>query len=245
MDPLTLRMMALMISIIVGRRQALRPFRRELKAEKVEYRADPATCNACPVKAQCTESDHGRQLHRSFYADYVERVKGYHQTFAYQKAMNKRKVWVEPLFAEAKEWHGMRRFRLRRLWRVNCEALVRASGQNLKRLLRKRGWGRRPFPTEAVAAMPPASSQADGPARHDRLKSQRRSIAVASLASYCATNLFFAIQINPFYYFITVIHHLMLLRNLIYFLLLVYLSVLTRISLPKESSALSISCIPL
>ena len=189
----------------------LRPFRRELKAEKVEYRADPATCNACPVKAQCTESDHGRQLHRSFSAAYVERVKGYHQTFAYQKAINKRKVWVEPLFGEAKEWHGMRRFRLRRLWRVNCEALVTASGQNLKRLLRKRGWGRRPFPTEAVAAMPPASSQADGPARHDLLKSQRLSIAVASLASYGATTLFFAIQINPFYCFITVIHHFMLL----------------------------------
>jgi len=25
--------------------------------------------------------------------------------------MNKRKVWVEPLFAEDKDWHGMRRFR--------------------------------------------------------------------------------------------------------------------------------------
>jgi hypothetical protein len=24
-------------------------------------------------------------------------VKGYHQTFAYQKAMNTRRVWVEPL----------------------------------------------------------------------------------------------------------------------------------------------------
>ena len=143
----------------------------------------------------------------------MERVKGYLQTFAYQKAMNKRKVWVEPLFGEVKEWHGMRRFRLRRLWRINGEALVTASGQNLKRLLRKRGWGRRPFPTEAVAAMPPASSQADGPARHDRLKSQRHSIAVASLVSYCATNLFFAIQINPFYYFITVIHHFMLLTK--------------------------------
>src|SRR6266568_7239949 len=99
--------------------QPLHPFRREQKAEKVEYRADPATCNACPVKAQCTSSDSGRQVHRSFYADYLERVKGYHQTFAYQKAMNKRKVWIEPLFAEAKDWHGMRRFRLRRLWRVN------------------------------------------------------------------------------------------------------------------------------
>ena len=68
------------------------------------------------------------------------------KTKAYQKAINKRKVWVEPLFAEAKDWHGLRRFRLRLLWRVNIEALRIAAGQNLKRLLKKRGWGRRPFP---------------------------------------------------------------------------------------------------
>ena len=132
--------------------QSLRPFRTEQKAEKVEYRADAATCNACPLKAQCTSSEQGRQLHRSFHASYLERVKGYHQTPAYQKAMNKRKVWVEPLFAEAKDWHGLRRFRLRLLWRVNCEALRIAAGQNLKRLLKKRGWGRRPFPTEVMSA---------------------------------------------------------------------------------------------
>src|SRR5256885_3582058 len=64
--------------------------------------------------------------------------------------MHKRSVWVEPLFAEGKQWHGMRRFRLRLLWRVNCQALIRAAGQNLKRLLKKRGWGRRPYPAEAV-----------------------------------------------------------------------------------------------
>jgi transposase len=132
--------------------QSLHPFHTEYLAEKVEYRADAATCNACPLKAQCTPSAHGRQLHRSFHASYLERVKGYHQTKAYQKAMNKRKVWVEPLFAEAKDWHGLRRFRLRLLWRVNCEALRIAAGQNLKRLLKKRGWGRRPFPVEALCA---------------------------------------------------------------------------------------------
>ncbi len=66
--------------------------------------------------------------------------------------MNKRKVWVEPLFAEAKDWHGLRRFRLRLLWRVNIEALRIAAGQNLKRLLKKRGWGRRPCPAEAMYA---------------------------------------------------------------------------------------------
>ena len=46
----------------------------------------------------------------------------------------------------------MRRFRLRELWRVNCEGLMRAAGQNLKRLLKKRGWGRRPCPAEALHA---------------------------------------------------------------------------------------------
>ena len=95
--------------------------------------------------------------------------------------MNKRKVWVEPLFAEAKDWHGMRRFRLRRLWRVNCEALVTAAGQNLKRLLQKRGWGRRPFPAEAGALTPPADWEPELSRRHNRWKSDRPSIAVASL----------------------------------------------------------------
>ena len=54
-----------------------------------------------------------------------------------------------PLCASRKDWHGMRRYRLRRLWRGNCEALVRATGQNLKRLLKKRGWGRHPWPEGA------------------------------------------------------------------------------------------------
>ena len=116
------------------------------------YRAPASICNACPVKGQCTTSDQGRRLYRQVGEAYLERVRSYQQTRAYQKALRKRQVWVEPLFAEAKDWHGLRRFRLRLLWRVNCEALRIAAGQNLKRLLKKRGWGRRPFPVEALCA---------------------------------------------------------------------------------------------
>lgn len=119
----------------------------------MEYRGDPATCHACPVKAQCTPSDHGRGVHRHFAGAYLDQVRAYHEGEPYAKAMRKRKVWVEPLFAEGKQWHGMRRFRLRRLWRVNTEALLIAAGQNLKRLLQQRGWGRRPFPDGAAAAV--------------------------------------------------------------------------------------------
>ena len=118
----------------------------------LRYRARAKDCNHCPLKAECTTSKQGRTLCRSVYEDYLDRVRAYHTTQAYKKAYRKCSVWVEPLFAEGKDWHGMRRFRLRRLWRVNCEALMRAAGQNLKRLLKKRGWGRRPWPQGAAHA---------------------------------------------------------------------------------------------
>jgi transposase len=122
-------------------------FARLMKGERLRiYRADAATCNQCPLKDRCTESRRGRTVTRSYDEAYLDRVRAYHETAAYQKALRKRGVWVEPLFAEAKDWHGLRRFRLRRLWRVNTEAVLIAAGQNLKRLLSWRGWGRRPWP---------------------------------------------------------------------------------------------------
>ena len=78
-------------------------------AQEVLDRAAAAVCTACLVKAKGTASDHGRIGHRSFSATYLERVRGFHTTETSQKAMRKRQVWVEPLFAEAKDWHGLRR----------------------------------------------------------------------------------------------------------------------------------------
>jgi len=125
---------------------------RQTTERSRRYRARAKDCNHCPLKAKCTTSTQGRSLCRSVDEQYLDRVRGYHATEPYKKALRKRQVWVEPLFAEGKDWHGMRRFRLRRLWRVNCEGLMRAAGQNLKRLLTKRGWGRRPCPAEALHA---------------------------------------------------------------------------------------------
>jgi hypothetical protein len=99
------------------------------------HRAKPSICNTCQLKAKCTTSDRGRVLYRPFEEDFYDRVRGYRGTFAHKKALRKRSVWVEPSFAEAEEWHGMRRFRLRRLKKVNIEALMVAAGQDIKRLL--------------------------------------------------------------------------------------------------------------
>jgi transposase len=113
------------------------------------YQAPASACNACPIKARCTDSRQGRIFTRSFDEAYLDRVRGYHETAAYKKAMRKRSVWVEPLFGEAKEWHGLRQFRLRGLPKVNMVGLLVAAGQNLKRLLKTWGWGRRPWPNGA------------------------------------------------------------------------------------------------
>jgi hypothetical protein len=106
------------------------------------------------MRPRCTDNKTGRQVLRHLEERYVDRVKSYRSTFAYEKALRKRRVWVEPLFGEAKDWHGLRRLRLRRLEKVNIEALLIASGQNIKRLVAARERGPRKL-AAAVALRPP------------------------------------------------------------------------------------------
>jgi len=115
------------------------PLRSRRKSEeKFVYRADAKPCEACPVKDECTGSKSGRHIFRSFHHKFIDKVKAYHQTEPYKKASRKRSVWVEPLFGEAKDFHRLRRFRLRGLHKVNIEGMMIAAGQNLKRLVKHR-----------------------------------------------------------------------------------------------------------
>ncbi len=127
---------------------------RNVARSLIGYRAKAGTCEACPLRSDCTTSKTGRQILRHFEEEYIDRVKGYRGTFPYEKALRKRRVWVEPLFAEAKDWHGLRRFRLRRLEKVNIEALLIAAGQNVKRLVAARDRGPRKL-AQVAALRPP------------------------------------------------------------------------------------------
>jgi transposase len=130
------------------------PFRKHKHTERVRIYQAAARCNACALKAQCTTSANGRQIKRSFDEAYLDRVRGYHTTEPYRKAIRKRQVWVEPLFAEAKAWHGLDRLRLRGLKNANIQGLLIAAGQNLKRYLAATGWGRRHAPCGSLLALP-------------------------------------------------------------------------------------------
>jgi hypothetical protein len=120
------------------------------------YEGNTKICLDCPVRSACTTNKRGRRVHRSFFQDDLDRAESLRQTEAYQKAMRKRQVWVEPKFGEAKQWHGLYRFRLRRLWRVNIEALLIASIQNIKQLLKPRRSRQKPLPpAPSLALLPP------------------------------------------------------------------------------------------
>ena len=43
----------------------LRRVDTDFRQRVAHYRASPAVCNACPVKAECTDSDQGRQISRA------------------------------------------------------------------------------------------------------------------------------------------------------------------------------------
>lgn len=111
-------------------------YSRRISEQVYVYTADPLICNTCPAKGECTDSQSGRHIFRSLFQEYLDRAKTYQETEAYQKAMRKRALWTEPLFGEAKQFHRLRRFRLRGLEKVNIEGVMVAAGQNIKRLIK-------------------------------------------------------------------------------------------------------------
>lgn len=143
----------------------LHPLGKKEPGEKREggrvttYRARASECASCPLKPRCTTNENGRQVRRGPGERYVDKVRAYRDTEAYQKALRKRKVWIEPLFGEAKEWHGMGRLRLRMLKRANAEILIIAAGQNIKRLMSFGDRGPRKL-AQAMALRPPERSGA-------------------------------------------------------------------------------------
>jgi hypothetical protein len=151
------------------RGETLRRQGRDRRGGYVRYAATASACNVCPLKSKCTNRAKGRWVSRSLEEEYLERVRAYRDTEAYRKALRKRAVWVEPLFGEAKEWHNSGRFRLRRLEKVNSEALMIASGQNVKRLLAFRAKGpRRPAQVAALRRPTAHLNALDGARRHRR-----------------------------------------------------------------------------
>ena len=80
------------------------------------------------LKPKRTSSEYGRILNGSFDEEFLERVRAYANR-TLQEGVTQVQGMGGAHVREAKEWHGMRRFRLRTLRRVNIEVPMFAAGQ--------------------------------------------------------------------------------------------------------------------
>jgi len=101
----------------------------------VEIRFGPS-CQACPLKAQCTTAKAGRKLrlHRHYPLLKARREEG--QTAAFQQAM-KRRPPVEGTLSEMVPAHGLRKTRSRGLAKTQLQHLRKGAAVNLKRVIKR------------------------------------------------------------------------------------------------------------
>lgn len=101
--------------------------------------ATASLCTRCPLRAQCTRGTGGRTVTRPMYAELVAAGQAQAQSAAARHSFARRRHVMEGSFADARNNHGFKRARWRRLWRQQIQDWLIAAVQNLRILIRQRG----------------------------------------------------------------------------------------------------------
>lgn len=100
-----------------------------------EYKSNPANCENCPCRSQCTASKNNvKVVTRHVWADYQEEAEHYRHVAEYREIYKQRKQTIERVFADAKEKHGMRYTTLRGLEKIKMQVTLTFACMNLKKL---------------------------------------------------------------------------------------------------------------
>jgi transposase len=121
--------------------QALRPIghNQQVGALQYVYRAEASACQVCRFKAQCCpQSDKGRTVVRVEEGPEVQAFRQKMQTAPAQESYRQRAEVAEFPNAWIKEKLGLRRFRVRGLAKVRCEALWACLTYNIQQWIRVR-----------------------------------------------------------------------------------------------------------
>lgn len=96
------------------------------------YRGDASTCQACPLREQCTTSQKsGRSLRRSEHEDLIVAHRAWMETDEAKTVYRLRGQTIEIVFADVKEHRGLRRFSGRGLARARTEFALEVLLHNL------------------------------------------------------------------------------------------------------------------
>lgn len=94
----------------------------------------------CPRQIRClpeSAKSRARFVYRSQHQHEIDKVRARQETKAFISKMILRKWTTEGLFAEAKQFHGLRRVRYLGLQKVSIQALMTAMAQNIKRIIKQ------------------------------------------------------------------------------------------------------------
>ena len=110
----------------------------EGRHRRYHYRPRQRDCRDCPLRNDCATTKSVRTITRSPDQEALEWGIAHWQRPEAKKVMRRRSVVAEGTVAEAKGLHGLRRAVCRGLTKVSIQALLTASVQNLKRLVKNR-----------------------------------------------------------------------------------------------------------
>ena len=105
----------------------------EKQCRRKSYRARRSECRACPLKSHCTQSER-RHLKVTKYHASLIRLRADSKTDSFKQLYRSRAPVIEGVFAEAKQWHGLRRSWRRGLGKMRIQCLLISAVLNLKRL---------------------------------------------------------------------------------------------------------------
>ena len=110
-------------------------YRGTVRAGYREYACAPGQCASCPLRGRCSQSATPRKvLCRHVWEHYKEQVDANRLTELGKRLYARRKETVERSFADAKQLHGHRYARFRRLAKVQAQCLLCAACQNMKKI---------------------------------------------------------------------------------------------------------------
>lgn len=102
---------------------------------KRRYAASQRACRRCALRVRCTQAKR-RRIEVSVYRDALLRLHADSCTESFRQLYRTRAPAVEGIFAEAKQWHGLRRAWRRGLAKMRVQCLLIAAVINFKRLIK-------------------------------------------------------------------------------------------------------------
>jgi len=122
---------------ICSKGHELHCFQENPSKEMKRYTLQGGHCRNCDLQSQCLGKNKRLQkrLNVSIYKMYQDKVRFQEKTDEFKKTMHERKWKIEGLFAEAKQFHGQRRAKYRGRSKVQIQAYMIATVQNLKRMI--------------------------------------------------------------------------------------------------------------